>query len=180
MDTVREHNWIISTKSVNVKCFLPCRSLLLLVLSSISGRVQAMVHRPVEPLHHTIPAGGSQRWHQGEIHSHRNPLLLVLLAKGLLVCFFICFSKKYFCVFSKVHGHKAVWEDPVEWVRGTLPWPNAQQDQSRLFHLPPPSIGPPSEEKKPPKDTPPPSTLESDPLVRAKVSIAIVKCREAA
>ncbi|XP_074538161.1 neuron navigator 1 isoform X3 [Halichoeres trimaculatus] len=65
----------------------------------------------------------------------------------------------------KVHGHKAVWEDPVEWVRGTLPWPNAQQDQSRLFHLPPPSIGPPSEEKKLPKDTPPPSTLESDPLM---------------
>ncbi|XP_029975296.1 neuron navigator 1 [Salarias fasciatus] len=65
----------------------------------------------------------------------------------------------------KVHGHKAVWEDPVEWVRGTLPWPNAQQDQSRLFHLPPPSVGPPGEEKKPPKDTPPPSTLESDPLM---------------
>uniref|UniRef100_A0A3Q0R001 Neuron navigator 1 n=1 Tax=Amphilophus citrinellus TaxID=61819 RepID=A0A3Q0R001_AMPCI len=65
----------------------------------------------------------------------------------------------------KVHGHKAVWEDPVEWVRGTLPWPSAQQDQSRLFHLPPPSIGPLSEEKKPPKDTPPPSTLESDPLM---------------
>ncbi|CAJ1085134.1 neuron navigator 1-like isoform X1 [Xyrichtys novacula] len=65
----------------------------------------------------------------------------------------------------KVHGHKAVWEDPVEWVRGTLPWPNAQQDQSRLFHLPPPSIGPPSEDKKLPKETPPPSTLESDPLM---------------
>ncbi|XP_056131430.1 neuron navigator 1-like isoform X3 [Lampris incognitus] len=65
----------------------------------------------------------------------------------------------------KVHGQKAVWEDPVEWVRGTLPWPNAQQDQSRLFHLPPPSTGPLSEEKKPPKDTPPPSTLESDPLM---------------
>ncbi|KAM4738151.1 neuron navigator 1 isoform 2-T3 [Anableps anableps] len=65
----------------------------------------------------------------------------------------------------KVHGQKAVWEDPVEWVRGTLPWPNAQQDQARLFHLPPPSIGLPSDEKKPPKDTPPPSTLESDPLM---------------
>ncbi|KAI3357703.1 hypothetical protein L3Q82_016108, partial [Scortum barcoo] len=65
----------------------------------------------------------------------------------------------------KVHGQKAVWEDPVEWVRGTLPWPNAQQDQSKLFHLPPPSIGPPSEEKKPPKDTPPSSALESDPLM---------------
>uniref|UniRef100_A0A669BRK6 Neuron navigator 1 n=1 Tax=Oreochromis niloticus TaxID=8128 RepID=A0A669BRK6_ORENI len=65
----------------------------------------------------------------------------------------------------KVHGHKSVWEDPVEWVRGTLPWPNAQQDQSRLFHLPPPSIGPLNEENKPPKDTPPPSTLESDPLM---------------
>ncbi|KAM3872366.1 neuron navigator 1-like [Diretmus argenteus] len=65
----------------------------------------------------------------------------------------------------KVHGQKAVWEDPVDWVRGTLPWPNAQQDQSRLFHLPPPSTGPPGEEKKPPKDTPPPSTLESDPLM---------------
>ncbi|KAM9342998.1 neuron navigator 1 [Pholidichthys leucotaenia] len=65
----------------------------------------------------------------------------------------------------KVHGNKAAWEDPVEWVRGTLPWPSAQQDQSRLFHLPPPSIGPQSEEKKPAKDTPPPSTLESDPLM---------------
>lgn len=74
----------------------------------------------------------------------------------------------YFYLFSQVHGQKAVWEDPVEWVRGTLPWPNAQQDQSKLFHLPPPSIGPPGEEKKPPKDTPPPSTLESDPLVRVK------------
>ena len=51
-------------------------------------------------------------------------------------------------LFSQVHGQKAVWEDPVEWVRGTLPWPNAQQDQSKLFHLPPPSIGAPSEEKK--------------------------------
>ncbi|KAG7519989.1 hypothetical protein JOB18_020670 [Solea senegalensis] len=65
----------------------------------------------------------------------------------------------------KVRGQKSVWEDPVEWVRGTLPWPSAQQDQSRLFHLPPPSIGASSEEKKPPKDTPPPSTLESDPLM---------------
>lgn len=65
----------------------------------------------------------------------------------------------------KVHGQKAVWEDPVEWVRDTLPWPNAQQDQSRLFHLPPPSISVCSEEKKPPKDTPPPSSLEADPLM---------------
>ncbi|XP_072305973.1 neuron navigator 1 isoform X3 [Eucyclogobius newberryi] len=65
----------------------------------------------------------------------------------------------------KVHGHKAVWEDPVEWVRGTLPWPNAQQDQSKLFHLPPPSVSLSSEDKKPLKDTPPPSTLESDPLM---------------
>ncbi|XP_032376599.1 neuron navigator 1 isoform X2 [Etheostoma spectabile] len=75
----------------------------------------------------------------------------------------------------KVHGQKAVWEDPVEWVRGTLPWPNAQQDQSRLFHLPPPSIGPPSEEKKPTKDTPPPSTLESDPLM-----VMLLKLQESA
>lgn len=62
----------------------------------------------------------------------------------------------------------------MEWVRGTLPWPNAQQDQSRLFHLPPPTIGPPSEEKRPPKDTPPPSTLEADPLV-SDVSVVKVK-----
>ncbi|XP_077369715.1 neuron navigator 1 isoform X2 [Festucalex cinctus] len=65
----------------------------------------------------------------------------------------------------KVHGQKAVWEDPVEWVRGTLPWPSAQQDQSKLYHLPPPSIGPHSKDKKPPKDTPPQSTMESDPLM---------------
>uniref|UniRef100_A0A8C5F5P9 Neuron navigator 1 n=1 Tax=Gadus morhua TaxID=8049 RepID=A0A8C5F5P9_GADMO len=66
---------------------------------------------------------------------------------------------------SKVHGQKAVWEDPVDWVRGTLPWPNAQQDQSRLFHLPPPTVGPSTEEKRPPKETPPLSTLEYDPLM---------------
>ncbi|XP_024914903.1 neuron navigator 1-like isoform X4 [Cynoglossus semilaevis] len=66
----------------------------------------------------------------------------------------------------KVHGQRAVWEDPVEWVRGTLPWPNAQQDQSRLFHLPPPSITAScSEEKKLAKDTPPASSLDSDPLM---------------
>lgn len=171
--TVKEHNLVRSMKSVNLKLCLPCRSLLLPVLPSISGRVQAMVHRSVEPLHHTVPAGGSQRWHQGEIHCQ-------CYWQKVCCCASSCYSKKYFCVFSQVHGHKAVWEDPVEWVRGTLPWPNAQQDQSKLFHLPPPSIGPPSEEKKPPKDTPPPSTLESDPLVREKVSIAIVRCREAA
>ncbi|XP_061760513.1 neuron navigator 1-like isoform X2 [Nerophis ophidion] len=75
----------------------------------------------------------------------------------------------------KVHGPKAVWEDPVEWVRGTLPWPNAQQDQSKLFHLPPPSIGLLSEEKKPAKDTPAPSTLDSDPLM-----IMLLKLQESA
>ncbi|KAM8830446.1 LOW QUALITY PROTEIN: neuron navigator 1 [Synchiropus picturatus] len=66
----------------------------------------------------------------------------------------------------KVRGQKAVWEDPVEWVRGTLPWPDAQQDQARLFHLPPPSVAAHSEERrKPVRDTPPPSALDSDPLM---------------
>ncbi|XP_072571138.1 neuron navigator 1-like isoform X2 [Paramormyrops kingsleyae] len=77
----------------------------------------------------------------------------------------------------KVHGQKAVWEDPVEWVRGTLPWPSAQQDQAKLFHLPPPSLGPdspgqPTEER--PKETPP-SSLESDPLMAM-----LLKLQEAA
>ncbi|XP_057717558.1 neuron navigator 1-like isoform X2 [Corythoichthys intestinalis] len=75
----------------------------------------------------------------------------------------------------KVHGQKAVWEDPVEWVRGTLPWPNAQQDQSKLYHLPPPSIGQHIEEKKPLKDNPTPSALESDPLM-----IMLLKLQESA
>lgn len=69
----------------------------------------------------------------------------------------------------QVHGQKAVWEDPVEWVRGTLPWPSAQQDQAKLFHLPPPSIGSSSPgqslEERPHKETPP-SSMESDPLVK--------------
>ncbi|XP_016333345.1 neuron navigator 1-like, partial [Sinocyclocheilus anshuiensis] len=67
----------------------------------------------------------------------------------------------------KVHGQKSVWEDPVEWVRGSLPWPSAQQDQAKLFHLPPPSTGPgsPSQpgDDRPHKETPP-SSVESDPL----------------
>ncbi|XP_077580628.1 neuron navigator 1 [Stigmatopora nigra] len=74
----------------------------------------------------------------------------------------------------KVHGQKAVWEDPVEWVRGTLPWANSQQDQSKLYHLPSPSIGPHIEEK-PPKDIPPPSALDSDPLM-----IMLLKLQESA
>ncbi|XP_067227962.1 neuron navigator 1 isoform X4 [Chanodichthys erythropterus] len=71
----------------------------------------------------------------------------------------------------KVHGQKAAWEDPVEWVRDTLPWPSAQQDQAKLFHLPPPTTGPntaptlqqPSDDRSN-KDTSLP-TMESDPLM---------------
>ncbi|XP_028853272.1 neuron navigator 1 isoform X1 [Denticeps clupeoides] len=78
----------------------------------------------------------------------------------------------------KVHGQKAVWEDPVEWVRGTLPWPSAQQDQAKLFHLPPPSTGPSSpgqpSEDRPHKETPP-SSMESDPLMAM-----LLKLQEAA
>lgn len=72
------------------------------------------------------------------------------------------------CSLPQVHGQKAAWEDPVEWVRDTLPWPSAQQDQSKLYHLPPPTIGPHSAvsppEERTVKDTTP-SSLDSDPLV---------------
>lgn len=75
----------------------------------------------------------------------------------------------------QVHGQKAVWEDPVEWVRDTLPWPSAQQDQAKLFHLPPPSIGSSSPgqpcEERPHKETPP-SSMESDPLVRESTNLS--------
>ncbi|MBN3293043.1 NAV1 protein, partial [Polypterus senegalus] len=82
----------------------------------------------------------------------------------------------------KVHGQKNAWEDPVEWVRGTLPWPSAQQDQAKLFHLPPPSVvaagpsvstGQQSEERNPKETTP--SSLESDPLMAM-----LLKLQEAA
>uniref|UniRef100_A0A8C9MX79 Neuron navigator 1 n=1 Tax=Serinus canaria TaxID=9135 RepID=A0A8C9MX79_SERCA len=78
----------------------------------------------------------------------------------------------------KVHGQKAAWEDPVEWVRDTLPWPSAQQDQSKLYHLPPPTIGPQSTvsppEERTVKDTTP-SSLDSDPLMAM-----LLKLQEAA
>ncbi|XP_019369367.1 PREDICTED: neuron navigator 1 isoform X2 [Gavialis gangeticus] len=78
----------------------------------------------------------------------------------------------------KVHGQKAAWEDPVEWVRDTLPWPSAQQDQSKLYHLPPPTIGPHSTvsppEERSVKDTTP-SSLDSDPLMAM-----LLKLQEAA
>ncbi|XP_061543084.1 neuron navigator 1 isoform X4 [Phycodurus eques] len=78
----------------------------------------------------------------------------------------------------KFHGQKAVWEDPVEWVRDTLPWPSAQQDQAKLFHLPPPSIGSSSPgqagEEKSRKETTP-SSVESDPLMAM-----LLKLQEAA
>ncbi|XP_077060846.1 neuron navigator 1 isoform X3 [Siphateles boraxobius] len=71
----------------------------------------------------------------------------------------------------KVHGQKAAWEDPVEWVRDTLPWPSAQQDQAKLFHLPPPTTGPnaastlqQTSDDRSKKDTSLP-TMESDPLM---------------
>uniref|UniRef100_A0A8C3UUT7 Neuron navigator 1 n=1 Tax=Catharus ustulatus TaxID=91951 RepID=A0A8C3UUT7_CATUS len=83
----------------------------------------------------------------------------------------------------KVHGQKAAWEDPVEWVRDTLPWPSAQQDQSKLYHLPPPTIGPHSAvsppEERTVKDTTP-SSLDSDPLlilgVKSMISDAETLC----
>ncbi|XP_075881069.1 neuron navigator 1 isoform X3 [Nelusetta ayraudi] len=78
----------------------------------------------------------------------------------------------------KAHRQMAAWEDPVEWVRGTLPWPSAQQDQAKLFHLPPPSIGSSSPgqslEERPHKETPP-SSMESDPLMAM-----LLKLQEAA
>lgn len=82
-------------------------------------------------------------------------------------------------VILQVHGQKAGWEDPVEWVRGTLPWPSAQQDQAKLFHLPPPSIDSSSPgqslEERPHKETPP-SSMESDPLVRLQRESFLSKC----
>ncbi|KAL0158781.1 hypothetical protein M9458_046857, partial [Cirrhinus mrigala] len=63
--------------------------------------------------------------------------------------------------------------DPVEWVRDTLPWPSAQQDQAKLFHLPPPTTGPNSAPTQQPSDDRDMSnkdkdmslsTMESDPL----------------
>lgn len=78
----------------------------------------------------------------------------------------------------KVHGQKAAWEDPVEWVRDTLPWPSAQQDQSKLYHLPPPSVGPHSiaspPEDRTVKDSTP-NSLDSDPLMAM-----LLKLQEAA
>ncbi|NP_001414445.1 neuron navigator 1 isoform X5 [Mus musculus] len=78
----------------------------------------------------------------------------------------------------KVHGQKAAWEDPVEWVRDTLPWPSAQQDQSKLYHLPPPSVGPHST-ASPPEDRTvkdsTPNSLDSDPLMAM-----LLKLQEAA
>ncbi|XP_052450271.1 neuron navigator 1 isoform X4 [Carassius gibelio] len=72
----------------------------------------------------------------------------------------------------KVHGQKSAWEDPVEWVRDTLPWPSAQQDQAKLFHLPPPTNGPNSAPTQQPSDDRDTSnrdtslsTMESDPLM---------------
>ncbi|XP_069095014.1 neuron navigator 1 isoform X3 [Pleurodeles waltl] len=78
----------------------------------------------------------------------------------------------------KVHGQKAAWEDPVEWVRDTLPWPSAQQDQSKLYHLPPPTVVPhsstsPAEERTTKDATP--NSLDTDPLMAM-----LLKLQEAA
>ncbi|XP_062397561.1 neuron navigator 1-like [Sardina pilchardus] len=69
----------------------------------------------------------------------------------------------------KVQRQRPAWEDPVEWTRDTLPWPSAQQDQAKLFHLPPPTVdssssGQPCEERVA-KEATLPSSLESDPLM---------------
>ncbi|XP_066526463.1 neuron navigator 1 isoform X2 [Hoplias malabaricus] len=69
----------------------------------------------------------------------------------------------------KVRGQKAVWEDPVEWVRDTLPWPLAQQDQAKLFHLPPPATCPNTAPPQPSNDRTEKDAqllvMESDPLM---------------
>lgn len=66
----------------------------------------------------------------------------------------------------------------MEWVRDTLPWPSAQQDQSKLYHLPPPTVGPHSiaspPEDRTVKDSTP-SSLDSDPLMAM-----LLKLQEAA
>ena len=73
-------------------------------------------------------------------------------------------------VVPQIHRQRPAWEDPVEWVRDTLPWPSAQQDQAKLFHLPPPTVDSSSSgqlcEERVAKETQIPSSLESDPLVR--------------
>ncbi|XP_063309247.1 neuron navigator 1 isoform X3 [Pelobates fuscus] len=78
----------------------------------------------------------------------------------------------------KVHGLKAAWEDPVEWVRDTLPWPLAQQDQSKLLHLPQPSmvthISVSTAREQTVKESPP-ASLETDPLMAM-----LLKLQEAA
>ncbi|XP_031422426.1 neuron navigator 1-like isoform X3 [Clupea harengus] len=70
---------------------------------------------------------------------------------------------------QKIHRQRPAWEDPVEWVRDTLPWPSAQQDQAKLFHLPPPTVDSSSSgqlcEERVAKETQIPSSLESDPLM---------------
>ncbi|XP_077337593.1 neuron navigator 1 isoform X5 [Lithobates pipiens] len=78
----------------------------------------------------------------------------------------------------KVHGQRAAWEDPVEWVRDTLPWPLAQQDQSKLLHLPQPSTGSHISASPPREHTvkeSPPGSLETDPLMAM-----LLKLQEAA
>ncbi|XP_075051716.1 neuron navigator 1 isoform X2 [Mixophyes fleayi] len=74
----------------------------------------------------------------------------------------------------KVHGQRAAWEDPVEWVRDTLPWPLAQQDQSKLLHLPQPSMGT-HLNASPPRKESPPASMDSDPLMAM-----LLKLQEAA
>ncbi|XP_071993333.1 neuron navigator 1 isoform X2 [Engystomops pustulosus] len=78
----------------------------------------------------------------------------------------------------KVHGQRAAWEDPVEWVRHTLPWPLAQQDQSKLLHLPQPNTGISLSASSPREHIvkeSPPASLESDPLMAM-----LLKLQEAA
>lgn len=118
-----------------------------------------------------------------DLHFFSNSLSLALIhSPDLLRAFHHIFLLVLTCAASRqAHGQKASWEDPVEWVRGTLPWPSAQQDQAKLFHLPPPSIGSSSPgqtlEDRPHKETPP-SSMESDPLVSepAVASKETVQC----
>ena len=97
----------------------------------------------------------------------------------LLVHGLFTFTSAHTAPSLQVHGQKAAWEDPVEWVRDTLPWPSAQQDQSKLYHLPPPTVGPHSiaspPEDRTVKDSTP-SSLDSDPLVsrgRCKLEVRV-------
>ncbi len=103
--------------------FVHHRTSTLFVLPNGCWRLESVVHRSVELLHHPLHAGGCQRRAAGKVPSiicHRYSIGLLKQT-----------NKEYLFVLQ-MYGRKAAWEDPAKWVMESFPWVQVHSNTSGI------------------------------------------------